>query len=155
MLKLSIGFIFSPLPAAAVTQAIPGPYISGNIGAGAFDGSLRSILSTTKIGVDTGVSGVAAAGWRFRDGLRVEFQGSAQSNAVSDISTRRGDGNLHFLGGVGGHLSTYSAMANVLYDLPVQRYVGALQPYVGAGAGYRWLDFGGLGGAGFAVFHLC
>jgi opacity protein-like surface antigen len=45
-------------------------------------------------------------------------------------------------------------MANVLYDLPVQRYVGVLQPYVGAGVGYGWLDFNRVGGIGRGTFRL-
>ena len=82
------------------------------------------------------------------------MQGLYQSNSVNNISTRRINGNLSPLGGVGGHLSSYSAMANIIYDLPSGRYTGSLQPYVGAGAGYGWLNFNGVGGLGDGVFHL-
>jgi hypothetical protein len=151
---LKLGLLLSVLPAAAFAQALPGPYVSGAVGAAIPGGSLRSIRGLTKIDLDTGVSTAVAVGWQFRNGLRAELQGGYQSNNVSDIYTRRINGNLLPLGSVGGHLSTYSAMANVVYNLPVRKYVGSLQPYVGAGVGYGWLDFNGAGGNGNGIFNL-
>jgi len=154
VLKLTIVIAALFLPAAALAQTAAGPYVSGEIGAGLLDGSLRSVQGTTKIGVDDGPSGAVAVGWRFGDGLRAELQEGDQSNSVTSIFTRRLDGNLHPLGGPGGALTSYSMMANVLYDVPKRYFVGPLQPYVGIGAGYGWLDLSGAGGAGAGVFHL-
>jgi opacity protein-like surface antigen len=149
-----LGLLLSVLPAAAFAQAMPGPYASGAVGAAIPSGSLRSIGKLTKIDLDTGVSVVAAAGWRFSNGVRAELQGGYQSNNVGDISTLRVNGYREPLAGVGGHLSTYSAMANLIYDLPVHGYVGPVQPYVGAGIGYGSLDFNGAGGVGRGTLHL-
>jgi hypothetical protein len=151
--SFKLGLLLSVLPASAFAQAIPGPYASGAVGV-AIPGSLKSIGGLTKIDLDTGVSTVAAAGWRFSNGVRAELRAGFQSSGVSAIYTRRINGALLPLGSVGGHLSTYSAMASLVYDLPVQRYVGTLQPYVGGGVGYGWLDFNGAGGTGNGIFHL-
>jgi OOP family OmpA-OmpF porin len=53
-----------------------------------------------------------------------------------------------------GSARTYAVMANVAYDIPVHPFGWPVQPYVGAGAGYAWVDFGNASGNGFANFVL-
>jgi opacity protein-like surface antigen len=154
VLRFAVGLLLSVLPVSALAQSVSGPYASGAVGAAIPGGSLTSIGSNTRMDLDTGFSGAVTGGWAFGNGLRAELQGGYQSNGISDINTRRNNGNLAPLGSVDGHLSTWSAMANVIYDLPVRRYFGPLRPYVGAGVGYGWLDFNGAGGKGFGTFHL-
>ncbi len=40
-------------------------------------------------------------------------------------------------------------MFNVAYDMPSQPL--GIQPYIGAGVGYTWLDTGNAQGSGFAT----
>jgi len=45
-------------------------------------------------------------------------------------------------------------MANIAYDIPFHPFGWPLTPYVGAGVGYGWLDFGNAGGNEPVVIHL-
>ena len=56
------------------------------------------------------------------------------------------------LSNVFGNAATYAVMANLAYDIPIHAF--GLQPYVGAGVGYSWLDLGNARGNGFGTFHL-
>jgi OmpA-OmpF porin, OOP family len=141
------------LPAMAVAQPIQGLYIGGNVGAN-FAGTLQSSQGTTKIYTDPGPVGIAALGWGFGNGLRAEIEGSYRSNSVDGISTLRTNGRTAPLSDVSGSVRTYAAMANIAYDIPVQPFGWPVQPYVGAGAGFAWLDTSNAGGNGIATFHL-
>lgn len=50
-----------------------------------------------------------------------------------------------------GSASTYAVTANVLYDIPVR---WSVQPYVGLGAGYGWLNLNGVSGVGYGALHI-
>jgi OmpA-OmpF porin, OOP family len=141
------------LPALAAAQPIEGLYVSGNLGLGA-DGSLLSLHKATKIDTDVGPVGLAALGWGFGNGLRAEIEGSYRADQISAILTHRVNGSLEGLGEPGGTARTYAVMANAAYDIPVRPFGLPLQPYVGAGAGYGWLDLGNAGGIGFGTLAL-
>jgi OOP family OmpA-OmpF porin len=141
-------------PAVAAAQPVQGLYVS--LGAGAnLAGDLLSAQETTKVYTTVGPVGLVDLGWGFGDGLRVEIEGSYRSNSISGISTRRTNtGLLMPLGGADGNAATYAVMANVLYDIPFHPFGLPLEPYVGAGAGYAWLDLGNAHGNGFSTFHV-
>jgi OmpA-OmpF porin, OOP family len=150
--KLTLAGVFL-LPAIAYAQPLQGLYIGGDAGAN-FTPTLSSSQETTKIYTDIGPVGVVALGWGFGNGLRAEVEGSIRSNSINAIGTFRGDGQTLPLANVSGSLRTYAALANLIYDVPVHPFGSAVQPYVGAGAGYAWLDFNHAQGNGAATFHL-
>ena len=138
------------LPIVATAQPVQGLYFG--LGAGAnLAGDLLSAHETTKVYTTVGPVGLADLGWGFGNGLRAEIEGSYRSNSVGGVSTRRVNGLLEPLGHVGGDASSYAVMANLAYDIPLHPF--GLQPYVGAGAGYSWLDAGNLRGNGLGIFH--
>jgi OmpA-OmpF porin, OOP family len=140
-------------PAIAVAQSTQGPYVSGDLGVNV-DGSLLSSKKMTKLYTDAGETGLAALGWKFGNGFRTEIEGSYRSNGVDGVSTRRTNGLLEPLTGVGGDAATYAVMTNVAYEIPVHPLGLPLRPYVGAGLGYAWLDPTNVRGTGFGVFSL-
>jgi len=105
----------------------------------------------TKIYTDAGVVGLIDLGWGFGNGLRAEAEGSIRSNEVSGFSTRRTNGHLQPLGDPAGSVKTYALMANLEYDIPFHPFGLPIQPYVGGGVGYSWLDFGNGGGSGYTT----
>jgi len=134
-----------------MAQPVQGLYVS--LGAGAnLAGDLLSDHEITKVYTTVGPVGLADLGWGFGDGLRMEIEGSYRSNSISGISTRRVNGALDPLSNVSGRDATYAVMANIAYDIRVHSF--GLQPYVGAGVGYGWLDFGDVHGNGFGTFRL-
>jgi OmpA-OmpF porin, OOP family len=153
MLRLSVLAGVLLLPVVAVAQPVPGLYIGGEAG-GNFAGSLLSSHETTKVDTDPGPLGLASLGWAFGNGLRVEIEGSYRSNEISGISTRRVNGSLEPLTNVDGNVGTAAVMANVAYDIPFHPFGLPLQPYVGAGLGYGWLNLSNASGNGFGTFRL-
>jgi hypothetical protein len=107
-----------------------------------------------EIETDAGPAAIVDLGWGFGQGLRAEIEGSYRSNSVSNIDTLRGAGTSQPLADPKATLSTYAVMANVAYDIPLSCPAFPIQPYIGAGVGYGWLDFAGGGGAGFANLSL-
>lgn len=80
-------------------------------------------------GFQTGYVGIGSVGYGFGNGLRLEAEGNYRRNDYG-----RGNAAL----ATNGRESKYGAMGNVLFDLDVgSPYV---YPYVGAGAGYAWVD---------------
>ncbi len=141
------------LPAGANAQPVSGLYV--NLDAGAdFAGTLKSDGDSAKVETDAGPAAIAGLGWGFGQGLRAEIEGSYRSNSVSTIETLRGNGTSQPLADPKATLSTYAVMANVAYDIPLSSPAFPIQPYIGAGVGYGWLDFSGGGGAGFANLSL-
>jgi opacity protein-like surface antigen len=141
------------LPGLACAQPIDGLYVSGAAGGNALP-PLQSSKGTTKIDTSLGPVGLAALGWGFGNGLRVELEGSYRSDNIGNISTLRVDGAKHALTNVNGNAATYAVMTNLEYDVPLQPFGVPVQPYVGAGVGYGWLDLGSANGNGSATFRL-
>jgi OOP family OmpA-OmpF porin len=127
------------LPGLAAAQPVTGLYIGG-AGGGNFMqrefnrdvriGNLRAPVSGST-SFEAGAAGVASIGYGFGNGLRVELEGDYRYNKVDNSRN-------------GGALSTrgredkYGGMVNALFDLDVgSPYVF---PYIGAGAGYSWVD---------------
>jgi outer membrane protein OmpA-like peptidoglycan-associated protein len=139
------------MPAVAAAQPVQGLYIGAGVGAN-FAGTLSS--SRDHIDTNPGPVGLAAAGWGFGNGLRVEFEGIYRTNGVNNISTLRADGLTLPTSNVSGRAATYAVMANAVYDIPFHPFGLPLTPYVGAGVGYGWLDFPNAGGNEPVILHL-
>jgi len=125
----------------ARAQPVTGLYVGGAGGANflqqertksVFAGG-RNLPSNARTGFQTGVVGLGSLGYGFGNGVRVELEGNFRTNRPDSV-LRAGPG----IRSVGGHEQKYGPMANVLFDLDVgSPYVF---PYVGAGAGYAWVD---------------
>ena len=80
---------------------------------------------------DTGVAGIGSVGFGFGNGVRVEVEGNYRNNSYSHTGTTS-------VLGVDGREQKYGPMVNALFDLDVgSPYVF---PYIGAGAGYQWVE---------------
>jgi outer membrane protein OmpA-like peptidoglycan-associated protein len=135
---LAAGFGFS-----AYAQPVTGPYISlGGGGNLLQDEKLRldENFPAGKFQYDIGAAGVAAAGYGFGNGFRVEVEGDYRFNALRQYE------GTNFPTAAGGHQMNYGGMVNALFDMDVRSpYV---YPYFGAGVGYmetRWKDFDQVG----------
>jgi OOP family OmpA-OmpF porin len=121
------------LLAHAQAQPVTGPYVSlGGGGNLLQDETLRrnENFPGSKFRFDIGEAGVAAAGYGFGNGFRVELEGDYRRN---DLQHLLGTG---FPTAAGGNQTNYGGMANVFFDMDV----GAnwIYPYFGLGGGYSW-----------------
>ncbi len=129
--------VASSSAAPPAQQAATGPYVSLGAGVG-FNSSLQAQPSVS-LGtrnehdwhLDAGPSGVAALGWGFGNGLRLEVQADLTANKVSGVS------GYAMPERAGGLESKYGGFVNLMYDfnlgLPVV-------PYVGIGAGGQEIE---------------
>jgi OmpA-OmpF porin, OOP family len=85
-----------------------------------------------------------------------ELEGSYRSNGISSIDTLRQNGSRLPLTNVQGSLRTWAVMANGEYDIPLANFGVTLpvQPYIGGGLGYAWLDLSDASGNGLGIFAL-
>jgi outer membrane protein OmpA-like peptidoglycan-associated protein len=135
------------LPVLAQAQPVNGLYL----GAGFGGNMLMETDATSKrpgepngkdsIDFSWGYAGVLSLGWGFGNGLRVELEGNYRSNDVSDFKV----GTRTNAPGATGTVTSYGAMANILYDINLGGMLGGLTPYVGVGAGYIWHDYDKVG----------
>jgi hypothetical protein len=139
------------LPLRAMADPITGLYFGGSAGLNIAE-AMNSAGGTTRINGGLGPSGLAAVGWSFGNGVRVELEGSYRGSNVDGIATKRSNGSQEPLTNVSGGLSTEAVMSNVEYDIPWHSPVLPVQPYVGLGIGYAWLGGNGLSGDGVATF---
>lgn len=131
-------------PAAAAAQPITGLYLG--VGAGI---NLWHDQASGNVRVqdeEIGVAAVAALGYGFGNGLRIELEGNFRSSGIDRITVGGAPA------GGGGTIRNYGALANVLFDfdltgLGLPPY--AVRPYLGGGVGYGWLEIDGAAfGAG-------
>nr|WP_294563276.1 hypothetical protein [uncultured Rhodopila sp.] len=135
-------------PILAEAQPLQGFYLGGALGPN-IAGNMLSANQTTKMYTNVGPAAIVDLGWGFGNGLRAEIEGGYRSDAIGGISTRRGSGDLLPLANVSGTAGAYAAMANLAYDLPLQPL--GIQPYIGAGLGYAWLNLAGTHGNGYGT----
>ena len=122
--------------AAAQAQPVTGLYIGAGVGANWRmdpDASNGFDLKTDRVGW----AALGAVGWGFGNGLRVELEGNYRFNEISSASLA---GARTFST---GHLRTYGAMVNALYDFNMGWPV---VPYLGVGVGAAWQEIGRLRG---------
>jgi len=145
------------LPLGAAAQPAAGPYL-GLAAGGNFAEDMLSSGATTRVLPNDGALGLADLGWAFGNGLRTEIEGRYGTNDVAGIATRRVNELLIPLGNVHGRLATPAIMADLAYDIDLARLSIdpglPLRPYLGAGAGYGWLDFGRARGNDLTAFRL-
>ena len=138
-------------PVAAQAQAITGLYIGAGVGANfmqdqsvtglrypSFPGQGRfAAFNGSNVQMDTGFVGVASVGYGLGNGLRFEIEGGYRTNDFDKAT--RGAGSVD----AGGKEQKYTGMFNVLYDIDPSVF-GFLpipiNPYVGVGAGYAWVQ---------------
>jgi len=137
--SVTVAAILLTMPLAARAQPFQGFYI----GAGAGYHLPMDITVITPAGNSSSTLhtngsfiGSGSVGYGLGNGLRFELQGGAQQTSLSTVSGSGGTGT------VSGNRRTYSAMANVLFDMDI----GAnwIYPYVGGGAGYAWTSPQGM-----------
>ena len=132
------------LPALAQAQPVTGLYLGGGFGANYLDKTdvtgTPSPGSNISVEFSWGYVGVLSLGWGFGNGLRAEIEGSYRSNDVSDFKVAGFPGSLGK-----GTVTSYGAMANLLYDINLGGALGGVTPYVGAGVGYIWHDYDAVG----------
>jgi OOP family OmpA-OmpF porin len=131
------------LPIVASAQPVTGLYIGAGVGVNLMNNeNVQQITSgnttvfpSTKLGSRVGPAGVISVGWGLGNGLRFEAEGDFRANKFNTVNASS-SGNT--VASAGGWEQKGGAMANVLYD-----FVGLtpiVQPYVGVGVGYMWVD---------------
>ncbi len=123
------------LPLAAHAQPVTGPYVS--LGAGTsienpVNYHFTSSNGTGRWQFNADYAGDAAFGYGFGNGFRIQLDGNFFRN-----TGKKFDRNAVGQGRVSGGEQKYGPMVNVLYDIKLGLPV---VPYVGAGAGYQWVD---------------
>ncbi len=124
------------LPLAAHAQPVTGPYVSLEGGADflmpvTFHESLHG--TSGKMLYRPSYAGVASLGYGFGDGWRVQLSMDDLHTTLHEID----DSAYGHLRSSGTH-STWGPMVDVLYDMNIGLPVF---PYVGAGAGYQWVQY--------------
>ena len=125
---------FLALPLAAHAQVITGPYVSLEGGTSILNpiNYSESLKGTTgKLQYRPSYAGVAAIGYGFGNGFRVEVSGDDLHNTLHRTDSSTGSYASS------GTYSSFGPMLDLLYDIPVGLPV---TPYVGAGAGYQWVQ---------------
>ena len=116
------------VPLAANAQPLTGLYIGGGAGVNIMhneDMQVGAPGSSNQLKSRVGPAFDLAVGFRAPFGLRVELEGAYRYNTFS--SDR-----------IGGQEQKFGPMVNVLYD--VVGLTPLVQPYVGVGAGYQWVQ---------------
>jgi outer membrane protein OmpA-like peptidoglycan-associated protein len=131
------------MPLAAHAQPVFGPYV--NLEGGTSIQNPVNFSQTDNFGDSRGgekmlykpsYAGVAGIGFGFGDGFRVQLDGNFYHNTVSKVDFS--DYGFNYSGAkVVGREDKYGPMVNLLYDIPVDF---PITPYVGAGAGYQWIN---------------
>jgi len=136
-----------PLATQAQAQTVTGLYVAGGVGANWHNSdngnfTVAGFGAPVNMGVETSTGWLALAsiGWGFGNGLRLEVEGSYRTNDVDSTSFRANVPTVAW--NRSGYISTMALMANVLYDFRL----GPVMPYVGAGVGYGWFRYNGVGG---------
>jgi outer membrane protein OmpA-like peptidoglycan-associated protein len=130
----------------ACAQPVTGPYISlGGGGNQLQDEHLRLNPDITgdRFIHDIGEAGVAAAGYGFGNGFRIEAEGDFRNNTLREFQ------GTPTAATASGRQQNYGGMLNALFDMDIRQ--NWIYPYFGGGAGYmetRWdgiqnLQYGG------------
>jgi outer membrane protein OmpA-like peptidoglycan-associated protein len=128
---------------AANAQPVTGPYVSIGGGGNLLQDERTKLDDNFPAGrfqYDIGAAGVAAAGYGFGNGFRVEVEGDYRFNALRQFE------GTSFPTAAGGHQTNYGGMVNALFDMDIR--TPFVYPYFGAGVGYmetRWKHFDEVG----------
>jgi opacity protein-like surface antigen len=116
------------VPLAAEAQPFQGLYIGA--GAGYNLPENDPLQGGGQLQPHGGFVGLGSIGYALGNGFRFELEGNYREAPL--VASNSQYSNT-------GHLHTYGAMANVLFDIDIG--VPWLYPYVGGGAGYAWSNF--------------
>ncbi len=137
---LAASMLAAPVLLAGQSRAQPvdGLYISAGAGGNYLQqervlASPGLDLSAKRLATNVGGVGVAAIGWGFGNGLRVELEGKGRD---SHLTVKRSSGSFG-----GGEYTNYGAFVNALYDFNIG---SPFVPYVGVGVGYTGTHLGGF-----------
>src|SRR3954469_10737871 len=123
-------------PFAAGAQALEGLYLGAGAGL-----SFQPDLTDNGVRLrtrDVGGAAVLSLGWGFGNGWRAELEGTYRGDEIDRVTL-----NGTRVGGSGGHVDRYGAMANLLFDFDLSSFgvsPTTYQPYLGIGGGYIWND---------------
>src|SRR5277367_3429753 len=123
-----LALALSVAPLAAEAQPFQGLYIGA--GAGYNLPENDPLSGGGQIEPHGGFVGLGSVGYALGNGFRFELEGNFREAPL------QGSNSTEI---TSGHLRTYGAMANVLFDMDVG--LPWLYPYVGGGAGYAWSNF--------------
>jgi OmpA-OmpF porin, OOP family len=123
-----LALALSVAPLAAGAQPFQGLYIGA--GAGYNLPENDPLQNGGQLQPHGGFVGLGSIGYALGNGFRFELEGNYREAPL--IASNSLYSNT-------GHLHTYGAMANVLFDMDIG--VPWLYPYVGGGAGYAWSNF--------------
>ena len=129
------------LPAAA--QPVPGLYIAGLTGAN-LQPETTSSTGTTEVKTVAGPVGLVALGWRFPQGIRLEFEGGQRRNDLDALMGLRTGGGYGALGNPSGRTTVTSIMLNAVYEADLRPYGIGVRPYVGGGLGAATVNYANL-----------
>jgi OOP family OmpA-OmpF porin len=125
-------------------QPVDGLYISAGAGGNYLQqervlASPGLALSAKRLDTNIGGVGVAAVGWGFGNGLRVEVEGDIRHNRIRQINGfTNGSGPT----AAGGDQYAYGAMVNAMFDMDIG--YNWIYPYFGMGAGFADSHFDNL-----------
>jgi outer membrane protein OmpA-like peptidoglycan-associated protein len=138
----ALAVLAGAIAAPAMAQPISGVYVGGGVGLNLRHGTTAEPPFTRNLS-EPGVVGLAAVGWGYGNGLRVEAEASYRSNEVRDLRFVR-NGELANNPDVQGRTGTAALMLNLLYDFDLRRWGISVRPYIGGGIGYGWRDYDGV-----------
>jgi OOP family OmpA-OmpF porin len=137
---MKLGYVFVSvgclaLPLAAQAQPVQGPYVS--LGAGtSIENPVPYHFSSNNAGgkwfFTPDYAANAALGYGFGDGWRVQIDGDFIRNTGKKFDRNEGAQGL-----ISGGEQKYGPMFNLLYDIKIGL---PFFPYIGAGAGYQWVE---------------
>jgi OmpA-OmpF porin, OOP family len=142
------------VPLAAQAQPVTGLYIGAGAGVNVKDNPALKNLSLTNtltggvavsnsnLQTGDGPVALAAIGWGFGNGLRVELEGDYRNNNFNGLSHSGPFAGIP--AAAGGREQLFGPMVNVAYDF--YGLTPFVVPYVGAGVGGMW--------AGLQNFHI-
>jgi OOP family OmpA-OmpF porin len=119
-------------PVVAQAQPFQGLYVGGAAGYNLPEND--PVAGGGEIKPGGGFVGLGSVGYGLGNGIRFELEGNYREAPLPALSTPGVSGNS-------GHLHTYGAMANILFDMDVR--LPWLYPYIGGGVGYAWNDLSG------------
>ncbi len=137
-MKIRSGVVFFAgvlFPVVALAQPVTGPYVSlaGGLAIQPSNSfQYHALNATGNLEWSPGFSVIGGVGYGFGDGIRVELDGDLVKTTANKANGTNGDMKI------GGAERNYGGLANLFYDIPV---TWPVTPYVGAGAGYQYVDY--------------
>jgi OmpA-OmpF porin, OOP family len=125
------------VPGMALAAPVTGPYIV--LGGGLAihpenDFNYHALHASGSLQWNLGWTAMGGVGYGFGDGIRIEFDGDALFNGADRANGS--NGNMR----ISGTERNYGGLANLFYDIPVTLPI-PITPYIGAGAGYQFVDY--------------